>query len=108
MLRELLTASSGALITYGIGTAGLWEQVTGGILALAMLVWAIRTNEGKEQWFTLARKLLSAVGGTLMAMGVTTPDKINILLGVASSALAMGWTIFKLPPPSANEAGPPA
>lgn len=116
MLRELLTAASCALVTYGIGSVSIWEETTGGIMALVMLIWGIRANTGKEQWLSMARKTLSAVGGVLVATGASTPDKVEVLLGVASSSLAVVWSIFKLPgdptkieeKPSDNETGPPA
>lgn len=106
MIRELLTAASGALIAYGIGTTGLWEEASGGVMALVMLIWAVRANAGREQWLTLGRKTISAVGGVLIATGALTPDKVDAILGVALSTLSLGWTMFKLPAPSVDETGP--
>lgn len=109
MLRELLTAGSAALVTYGIGSEAVWQEAAGGIIAIVMLVWGIKSNTGKEQWFTLARKTMSAVGGVIVTTGTLDPDKANILLGFWLSALSLVWTMFKLPEqPSGNEAGPPA
>lgn len=109
MLRELLTAGSAALVTYGIGTDAIWQEVAGGIVTALMLAWGIKANTGKEQWLTLARKTLSAVGGVMVTTGTVDPDKANVLLGVGLSSLSLIWTMFKLPEqPSGNETGPSA
>jgi hypothetical protein len=112
ILRELLTAGSAALVTYGIGSDAIWQEATGGIIAAVMLAWGIKVNTGKEQWLTLARKTMSAVGGVLVMTGTIAPNKLDMLLGVGLSALSLVWTMFKLPEPPEqpghNEAGPPA
>lgn len=109
MLRELLTAGSAALVTYGIGSDAIWQEVAGGIVAAVMLAWGVKANTGKEQWLTLARKTMSAVGGVTVALGVIDPSKVDALLGVGLSALALVWAMFKLPEqPSDNETGPVA
>jgi hypothetical protein len=94
LVRELLMAVSAALITYGIGTDAVWQEVTGGVVALVTLIFAIRANTGREAWFTLIRKVLSAAAGVLVVTGTLEPEKVNALLGVVLSLVAMGWSTF--------------
>lgn len=106
LLRELLTAASAALIAYGIGTAGLWAEVTGGIVAIVMIVWGWRSNAGWEVIASSLRKALSAAAGVCVMTGVLAPDKAEVLLGVALQFVSFAWSIWgkggdsSTPPPA--------
>jgi hypothetical protein len=94
LLRELLTAASAALIAYGIGTSGLWEEISGGIVAIVMLIWGIRSNAGWEALSSSLRKALSAAAGVLVMTGVLAPDKAEVLLGLALQFVSFGWSLW--------------
>ena len=40
LLRLALQAIGGALVTRGVGDAGVWEAVTGGVVMVAGAVWS--------------------------------------------------------------------
>lgn len=92
LLREFLAAASVALLVYGIGTDVLWQTVTGGVVAVWMLVAGLRANEGWETLGSVIRKVLSAVGGVLVLQGALSPERADALIGVIINLLAMAWS----------------
>lgn len=93
LIREFLAALAAALICYGYGSDALWQESTGGVIALVTLVWGIRSNTGKEAWYSLGRKVLSSVAGVLVITGTLSPDKANVLIGLACTVLSMAWSL---------------
>ena len=92
LLRELLAAAGAALVVYGFGTESLWQEVAGGILAGVCLIFGILHNTGAEAWYSLARKVISAIAGVLVVTGTIQPDKAQVLGGFVMSMLAMVWS----------------
>lgn len=92
MLRELMAAASVALLVYGIGSEVLWQTVTGGVVAVWMLVAGLRANEGWEALGSVIRKILSAVGGVLVLQGAMSPERADALIGVIFNLIAMAWS----------------
>lgn len=104
LLRELLTAVGAALVTWGTLNDGLWQTISGAIMTALMIAWAVYWNEGREMLYTLVRKLISSVAGVVVATGVLTPERADVLVGVAMSVVSLAWAIYAkgggLPPGS--------
>jgi hypothetical protein len=92
LLRELLTALGTGFAAYGYLNSGIWELITGTLVAVASVIWAFHANEGAETLMTLFRKAFSAVGGLLIGLGWITPEKAQSLAGIFSAALAIFWS----------------
>jgi hypothetical protein len=91
--RELLGALGGALATFGVSASGSQiETVTGLVMVLISIVWALKANEGKEVLFTLFRKALSVAGGVGVAFGLLTPEKLEALIAVVAPIIALVWS----------------
>lgn len=102
-VREVLNTVALALIGYGYGTENLWQATSGAIIALIMLVWGAKANEGVDVLKSLLRKVFSGVGGWLIASGIITPEKFELLLGPALAIFAMVWSFA-----NKDEKEPPA
>jgi hypothetical protein len=94
LVRELLASISAALIAYGIGSDAIWQEVSGGLLALVSLIWGVSTNTGAEAWFSMIRKVLSAVAGVSVLTGVLAADKAAVLLGAMLSMATLFWSLY--------------
>lgn len=95
VIREFLMAASAVLFAWGLGTEALWQEVTGGLLAVFVLVWGIRVNVGIEALFSVIRKVLSAAAGVSIYHGWLSPEKATLLVGALMSGIAMVWTLGK-------------
>lgn len=91
-LREIAFAAGVALVTFGVTSQATVELVSGVLLAIVSLVFAIRANEGKETVLTLVRKVLSGVAGGLVAWGKLDPAKAEALTGFALVLISSAWS----------------
>jgi hypothetical protein len=88
-LREILNMAGAAFITFGIATG---EQVAAGsglVLSVAVLIWALRENVGREKILSLTRKVFGAVGTMIVVLEVLSPEKTGALIAVVGPLLAM-------------------
>lgn len=104
LLRELLTAVGAALVTWGISSAGMWQEITGLIMAAVGIGWAWSHHEDKGLKLSAVRKLISAGAGVAVASGVMSPEKVEVLLGVTGSLVTLVWSMWDKggTPPSAT------
>ncbi|MCW1885513.1 hypothetical protein OKA04_12305 [Luteolibacter flavescens] len=93
IVREVGTAIGAALVTYGVTTSSTVELVSGVIIALVSLVFALKANEGLDVVLSLIRKVLSGASGVLVAYGIIDPAKAEALSGVALVLISTSWTI---------------
>lgn len=91
-LREIAFAAGVALVTFGVTSQATVELVSGVLLAIVSLVFAIRANEGAETVLTLVRKVLSGVAGGLVAWGKLDPAKAEALTGFALVVISSAWS----------------
>lgn len=91
-LREIAFAAGVALVTFGVTSQATVELVSGVLLALVALFFAIRSNEGTESIMTLVRKVLSGVAGGLVAWGKLDPAKAEALTGFALVLISSAWS----------------
>lgn len=91
-LREIAFAAGVALVTFGVASQATVELVSGVLLALVALFFAIRANEGTESVMTLVRKVLSGVAGGLVAWGKLDAGKAEALTGVALVLISSAWS----------------
>jgi hypothetical protein len=102
-LREILTLGTTALLAYGIGTEGLWQEIAGGVTTFGLLIWGFRANEGPEALLTIMRKLLTSIGGIMIAVNIISPEKANVIVPLLTTIVSVVWSIFfkGAKPPSA-------
>lgn len=89
VVREVVTAVSAAVASYGLLNDNLLAASGGLVTALAMVVWSIVTHAGKGVVGTLLRKLVSAGAGFAVAFGAVTPERAEALAGVALVAISI-------------------
>lgn len=92
IVRELGTAVGAALVTYGVATSGTIELVSGVVIALVSLIYALKANEGRDIVLSLFRKVLSGVAGVMVGFGYLDPAKAEALSGVALVLISTVWT----------------
>jgi type IV secretory pathway TrbD component len=91
-LREIAFAAGVALVTFGVTSQATVELVSGVLLAIVSLIFAIRANEGPEVVLTLVRKVLSGVAGGLVAWGKLDAGKAEALTGFALVLISSAWS----------------
>jgi hypothetical protein len=91
-LREIAFAAGVALVTFGVTSQATVELVSGVLLALVSLIYAIGANEGPDVILSLFRKILSGVAGGLVAWGKLDPAKAEALTGFALVLISSAWS----------------
>ena len=91
-LREVAFAAGVALVTFGVTSQATVELVSGVLLALVALIFAIGANEGPDVVLSLVRKILSGVAGGLVAWGKLDPAKAEALTGFALVLISSAWS----------------
>lgn len=104
LLREFLKFFSLTMLAYGIGKGELWQEVTGGIMALAMLVIGIRANAGRDKLSSLLRTAIQAAAAILVTSNVLTQDKAEPIIGMVMVLSSMAWSTWE----KSNKPIPPA
>lgn len=93
LVREFSTAAGVALVTFGLATSGTVELVSGVLLAVVSLYFAIKANEGSDVVLSFFRKILSGIAGYLVTVGYLDPAKAEALSGVVLVLASSVWTI---------------
>lgn len=87
-LREIITTFFGCLAAWGLVNEQLAPTLAGFAIALAMVAQGCVANVGRQQIWTLVRKVFSLTPGLLIALEWVTPDQAaaigSLLLPVAS------------------------
>lgn len=94
LLREFLMAAAALLVAWGHGNGDLWNQVIGGLVALAVLLWGFRSNQGFESLLSVVRKVISAAAGVAVYTGWLSPEKATLLIGAIMAGITFFWTTW--------------
>jgi hypothetical protein len=94
LIKNIITIAAGLLVGKSIWgvpiTTETGDLIIGVVVAVATLIWSIKDKTVTiEQWQGAARRIISFVGGILIAKGITTPESIELWFGLANALIAL-------------------
>jgi hypothetical protein len=92
LLRSVLTFAGfflvGRSVTGHVLDAGVLETVSGVVLALVGTIWGIKDKStGAEQWASLARSILTGIGGIGVSWGLLTANTLAAVSAFVTAIL---------------------
>jgi len=94
LARDILTLVGGYLIgitVFGVNIdANIWQLVVGGVMALGGTLWSVYDKSVTiEKVQSGVRRILSTAGGILIAKGVLSPERLELVISIIVSAIPM-------------------
>lgn len=88
-VRAFLSALAGVLIAFGLKDGHGWEPTIGIAMLGVSLTWGLYHKEGWSSVWSVARKLLNALGAAAATYGFLTPEKAEAMVGLVGPIISI-------------------